>query len=356
MSSFYGNKLRISIFGQSHAPGIGVVIEGLPAGFKPDMNAVRAFMARRAPGKSPLATARREADEAEILSGLADGACCGAPLCAVIRNADTRSGDYAAIRDIPRPGHADYTAQIKYGGHQDSAGGGHFSGRLTAPICFAGALAIQWLGAQGVTIASHVTRVGGETDRRFDPVSPEIEKLTDAPLRVLTPEAGARMARAIESTRADGDSVGGEIECAAVGVRAGVGEPMFDGLENRIARAVFGIPAVKGIAFGAGFEASGMSGSAHNDAFYVQDGRVLTRTNNSGGILGGISNGMPVIFRVAIKPTPSIAKPQESVNLRTMAHETLALTGRHDPCIVPRAVPCVEAAAALALCDAYLEA
>ena len=325
----YGDRFRFTIWGQSHGPAIGVTMEGLPAGFAIDFEALQRFLDRRAPGQAG-STPRKEADRPEFVSGLVDGVTCGGPVTAMIRNENTRSGDYDNLKYIPRPGHADYTAWIKYGEARDAAGGGQFSGRLTAPLCIAGGICLQLLAPMGITVSARLVRVGGETDP---------EKFMDA----------------IEAARAEGDSVGGVVECAVSGVPAGVGEPMFDGLENRIARAVFGIPGVKGLEFGSGFAGTGLRGSQNNDPFYVEDGAVRTRTNNAGGILGGISTGMPIVFRAAFKPTPSIAKPQQSVDLRTMTETTLAVRGRHDPCIALRAVPVVEAAAAVAVYDAILD-
>ncbi len=355
MGSVYGRNFRVSIFGQSHSSATGVVIDGLPSGFKPDMTALRAFMKRRAPGQSLLSTQRSESDLFEVLSGLSEGRLCGAPFAASIKNSDTRSNDYAGLKRTPRPGHADYPAQVKFSGAQDAAGGGHFSGRLTAALCLAGGLCLQMLACQGIRIAAHILRIADIEDVGFDPLAPDFTILQEGYLRVLNAQAGEQMARTIDEARLAGDSVGGVVECAAVHLPVGLGDPMFDGLENRIAQAVFAIPAVKGIAFGAGFEASAMRGSRHNDAYAVQDGEVRTLTNHHGGILGGLSTGMPLILRVAFKPTASIFLPQRTVDLETMEPAQLTLKGRHDPCIVPRAVPCVEAALALALFDAYLD-
>ena len=330
MSSSYGENIRITIFGQSHAPAIGVTIEGLPAGFAIDRAALQAFLDRRAPGRDPTATARREADEPEFLSGLVGDVTCGAPLTAIIRNSNTRSQDYEELRAVPRPGHADWPAQVRFGGFQDVAGGGHFSGRLTAPLCIAGGIVLQILAQEGVTVQARAERIGGETD----------------------PE---RQRAAILAAKAAGDSVGGVIAAEVRGLPVGVGDPMFGGLENRIAQAVFGIPAVKGIEFGDGFAASERKGSENNDSYRMVDGKVKPVTNHAGGILGGLSTGEPITFRVAIKPTSSIAIEQDSVNLQTGENARLRVHGRHDPCIVPRAVPCVEAAAALAVYDALLE-
>jgi len=354
LSSFYGQNIKISIFGQSHSEAIGVVVDGLPAGFRVDFDNLREFMQRRAPGRNEYSTKRREEDAPEFLSGLDNGMTCGAPLCAVIRNGDTRSADYGKLRDIPRPGHADYTAHVKYGGHNDIRGGGHFSGRMTAPLCVAGGICLQILEQQGIEIAAHIQSIGDIADAAFDPVNigeEDLRAVKTAEFPVILSESGAKMRKAIEDARRDGDSLGGVIECAVIGVPAGLGEPMFDGVENRVAQIVFGIPAVKGIEFGGGFASARLRGSENNDAFYIADGNVKTRTNNHGGILGGITSGMPVIFRAAIKPTPSIAQEQDSVNLADMANAKLTISGRHDPCIVPRAVPCIEAAAAIAIAD-----
>ena len=350
MSSITGKNIQISVFGQSHSPAAGVVIDGLPAGFRLDIDRIAAFMARRAPGRSAIVTARKEADEPEILSGLSDGCTCGAPLTAIIRNTDARSGDYAGIADTPRPSHADYAAFVKYNGFNDVYGGGHLSGRLTAPLCFAGAVCMQYLESCGIKIRSHIYSVGDVKDEPFDPVRPD-GAAVDGTFPVIDTACGDRMKALIESVRAQGDSVGGVIECAVTGVPAGVGDPMFDGLENVIAKNVFAIPAVKGVEFGAGFGISAMRGSEANDPFRTDGGKITTVTNNSGGINGGISNGMPIIFRAAFRPTPSIAKTQKTVNMKTGANAELSTDGRHDPCVVVRAVPAVEAAAAVSVFD-----
>lgn len=349
MSSSFGENIRVSIFGQSHSGAIGVTVDGLPAGEKIDLAQLQRFLDRRAPGRNDYSTARREADVPEILCGLKDGLTCGAPLTAIIRNGDVRSQDYEALRTTPRPGHADFTAQVKYGGAQDAAGGGHFSGRLTAPLCIAGGICLQLLAREGIVVISRIASIAGVADEG-ELTGSTAEK--DFP--VVSDARGEEMRATIEAAHTEGDSVGGVIECAVLGVPAGLGDPMFDGMENRIAAIIFGIPAVKGIEFGAGFAAAAMRGSENNDAFALQDGRVVTKTNHCGGILGGITTGMPIRFRTAIKPTPSIAHEQESVDLDTMQNVKLRVGGRHDPCIVPRAVPCVEAAAAIAVYDALL--
>ncbi len=349
MSSVYTGNFTVAIFGQSHAPAIGVTMDGLPAGFAVDPEALQRFLARRAPGQNAWSTPRREADVPEILCGLKNGRTCGAPLTAIIRNTNTRSGDYENLMDIPRPGHADYTAQMKFGGAQDVAGGGHFSGRLTAPLCIAGGICLQLLASQGISVRAHILSIGPvRDDAPFD--APVDHK----PFPAVSDAAAAAMQAEIAEARQAQDSVGGIIECVVDGLPAGIGNPMFDGLENLIARTVFAIPAVKGLEFGAGFAAAGMRGSENNDAFRVIDGAVVTETNNCGGILGGISNAMPLVFRAAFKPTPSISREQRSVSLSGMENAPLTIHGRHDPCIVPRAVPCVEAAAAIAVLDALM--
>ena len=329
MSSSYGDNFRISIFGESHASAIGVTIEGLPAGSTVDSGKLQAFLERRAPGRDAFSTSRREADAPEFLCGVKNGVATGAPIAAIIRNSDTRSNDYANLANVPRPGHADYPAEVKFGGCQDRAGGGHFSGRLTAPLCIAGGIALQQLERLGVSVSARVVRIGGETEP-------------------------GRMEAAIAAARAEGDSVGGVVEAEICGLPAGVGDPMFGGLENRIAQIVFGIPAVKGIEFGEGFAVADLKGSENNDPYGIVYGKVVPLTNHAGGILGGISTGAPVVFRVAFKPTPSIAKEQDSVDLEKMEPAKLVVKGRHDPCVVLRAIPCVEAAAAVAVFDAVL--
>ncbi len=351
MSSVFGRKLKVSIFGQSHAEAIGVVIDGFPAGFSVDEAALGAFMHRRAPGQSAFSTPRREADEVEFVSGLVNGVTCGAPICALIRNANTRSEDYRELRDQPRPSHADYPADVRYGGAQDVRGGGHFSGRLTAALCVAGGLCLQYLATRGIAIGAHIAAIGGIQDTPFDAVSVTPADFSDALFPVRDAVAEEAMRAVIEQAHAEGDSVGGIVECAAVGLPAGIGDPIFDGLENQLAAAVFGIPAVRGIEFGNGFEAAALRGSQNNDCYCTDGDAVRTTTNRHGGVLGGISTGMPLIFRAAFKPTPSIAKEQVTLNRRTGAMEPLTIRGRHDPCIVPRAVPCVEAACAIVLCD-----
>ena len=353
-----GNKLRVTVFGQSHAPSIGCVVEGLPAGFAPDMERLRAFMRRRAPGQNAWSTPRRESDEPEILSGLVEGRTCGAPVAMLIRNSDQHSRDYSGLRRTPRPSHADYTASVKFGESYDIRGGGQFSGRLTAPLCFAGGLALQVLEGRGVAVAAHIDQLGGTADTAPDFARvgrEELAALLGRPFPVFSDQAGIRMRQAIEAARMDCDSVGGVIRCFAVGLPAGVGDPMFAGVENRLAGALFGIPAVRGVSFGTGFAAAGMRGSEHNDPLVLEGDRVATRTNHAGGAVGGITNGMPLVVNVAIKPTASIAKGQNTLDLVTGEQTELVIHGRHDPCIVPRAVPVVEAVTALTLLDMLLE-
>lgn len=357
MSSNWGKHLEISIFGESHGGGIGVTMGGVPAGIAIDEEALLAFLARRAPGKDASSTPRKESDTPETLSGIYQGKTTGAPICAVIRNSDTRSGDYTRMTGLLRPGHADYTAFLRYAGCQDPRGGGHFSGRLTAPLCYAGAIAKQILQTKGITVGAHIASVGDVCDRPFDAVdiSPEQLRALAQGFPVLDAEAGVRQRALIEQARLDCDSVGGVVECAAVGLPGGIGSPMFDGIENRLASILFGIPAVKGVEFGAGFAASRMRGSENNDPFYIQDGAVKTRTNHAGGILGGITTGMPVLVRAALKPTPSIAKEQDTVDYLEGTQARLSIQGRHDPCVVVRAVPVVESAVAIGLLDCILE-
>lgn len=354
MSSTYGKNLKLSIFGQSHGAGIGMVLDGIPAGLPVDLSKLQQFLNRRAPGQNDWSTPRREEDTPEFLGGVLENFTCGAPIAAMIRNTNIRSADYDNLKDTPRPGHADYTAQVKYGGFQDAAGGGHFSGRLTAPLCIAGGLCIQWLEELGIRIGARIVSIGGEADDfPVNPLDPQLDQIgNDFP--VYSQDAGERMCRKIADARANGDSVGGIIECYIAGLPAGLGEPMFGGVESRIAQIVYGIPAIKSVEFGAGHSAGFMLGSQCNDAFTFVDDQIRTVTNHAGGIQGGITNGMPVIFRCAVKPTPSISRPQQSVSQSMKEITSLEIKGRHDPCIVPRAVPVIEAAAAIAIYDLIL--
>lgn len=352
MSSTYGEKIKISVFGESHGNGIGVVIDGLPAGVKIDMESVLLQMARRAPGKDKTATPRKESDLPKVLSGMLNDTLTGAPLCAVIENTNTRSGDYGNLLSCPRPGHSDYTAFVKYNGANDIRGGGHFSGRITAPIVFAGSICRQLLEQEGIKIAAHISSIGSVNDKLFDPVRIDdalLEKLNSSSFALIDNSVEEKMRDEVEAARTNRDSVGGTIECAVTGIKAGIGEPMFDGVEGVIAKAVFGVPAIKAIEFGKGFELSKMLGSQSNDPFKYDGGRVVTKTNNCGGILGGITNGMPIIFRAAVKPTPSISQKQMTVDLQKKENTELEIHGRHDPCIVPRAVPVIEAVTAIAI-------
>ncbi|NLF34578.1 MAG: chorismate synthase [Clostridiales bacterium] len=356
MSSEFGTRLKISVFGQSHGRAVGVVVDGLPAGEAVDRDALLAFLARRRPG-GPLATPRGEPDLPVFLSGLERGVTCGAPLCAVIENTDTRSGDYDAFRDTPRPSHADYTALMKYGPDADLRGGGHFSGRLTAPLCVAGGIALQILARRGIHVGAHLASVGGVSDQPFPlfPTPALFAQVAARPIPTLDEQRGAQMAEEIARAASDADSVGGVVECAAVGLPVGLGGPLFSGLEGRLAAALFGIPAIKGVEFGAGFSAAGLRGSVHNDPFVIRNGRVETETNHHGGILGGITSGMPLVLRTAVKPTPSIGLPQSTVRLSDRTPARLEITGRHDPCVALRAVPVVEAVTAAVLLDLLLE-
>ena len=353
MSSIFGKSLTLSIFGQSHGAAIGAVLDGIPAGLPVNTDALQAFLNRRKPGQNDYSTPRKESDSVQILSGLVEGHTCGAPIAAILENSNTRSGDYENLKDCPRPGHADFSAQMKYGGFQDVAGGGHFSGRLTAPLCIAGGMCLQWLSRQGVEIRAHIQKIGTVKDDTLDWCQPDLDAIgTDFP--VVNQSAGAQMQEAIANAKKDGDSLDSIVECFVTGLPAGIGEPMFSGVEGHLAQILYGIPAVKGVSFGAGFGVAELRGSENNDAYTVTDGQIRTKTNNCGGILGGITNGMPLVFRVAFKPTPSIARTQQSISLATMAETELTVHGRHDPCIVPRAVPVVEAAAAIALYDLIL--
>ncbi len=357
MSATFGERLRVTVFGQSHSEAMGAVVDGLPAGLRIDTEHLRAFLARRAPGQGPLTTARREPDAPEIIAGLADGVTCGAPLCILIRNTDARSRDYETLRRVVRPSHADYPAYVRFGGHNDIRGGGQFSGRLTAPLCAAGAVALQCLAARGVGVYAHIASIAGIKDAAVDPVSPDLPALAAlaaTPLPVLDARAGEARAQAGRAAAADGDSVGGVVECVVTDLPAGVGEPLYDSVESRLAALLFAVPAVKGVEFGAGFAAAALRGSENNDGYTASGGEVRTLSNHSGGICGGLTTGMPVVFRAAFKPTPSIARPQRTVALPGPEETTLTVGGRHDPCVVPRAVPVVEAAAALTMYDLLL--
>lgn len=357
MSSEWGNQLKISVFGESHGDAIGVTIQGLPAGETIDRQALSDFMDRRKPGKNSLSTPRKEADAPLFLSGLNDDCLNGAPLCAVIKNTNTRSKDYHGFENTPRPAHADYTAAVKWQNQSDLRGGGHFSGRLTAPICIAGGIAKQILTRHGVEIGAHIRSVGNISDDLFPlyPTKELFETIAKKEFPVLNDEKGEWMREEILKAKEDADSIGGTVECAVIGLSAGLGGPLFGGIESRLASALFGIPAVKGVEFGSGFRGSACRGSENNDAFcFNEAGNVATVTNHCGGILGGISDGMPIVFDVAFKPTPSIGKPQQTVDLSKKEITQITIGGRHDPCITHRAVPVVEAVAAIAILDLLL--
>ena len=347
--------MRYSIFGESHGPAIGVVLEQVPPGLVLDREAISKEMARRAPGKSPLSTARKEADVPEILSGVFDGKTTGTPLCAIIHNSDHHSKDYAKTRFLARPSHGDYTGFVRYQGCNDYRGGGHFSGRLTAPLVFAGAVAKQLLAQRGITVGAHISQIGTVKDKSFadTQLTPTLfQTLSEKAVPTVDDQAGAAMQAEILQAREELDSIGGAIQCAVLGLPVGVGSPDLGcNVEGVLAQHLFAVPAVKGISFGAGFAFASMRGSAANDPFYMDGGQVKTRTNHSGGVNGGISNGMPVLFQVAIRPTPSIGQEQNTINFSTMEDAKLTIQGRHDPCIVHRAVPVIEAAAALAICE-----
>ncbi|EDT74683.1 chorismate synthase [Clostridium butyricum] len=357
MSGMWGNKLKVSIFGESHGAGIGITIDGLPSGIEIDMEEVIKEMARRAPGKSRLSTARKEGDQPEILSGFFEGKTTGTPLCAVIRNSDQHSKDYGKLKDLMRPGHADYPGFIRYNGFNDYRGGGHFSGRITAPLVFAGAVCKQILNIKGINVGAHVKSIGTIYDKSFDEVELTKElldnlKINELPL--LCCEKEEMMRNAILEARSDCDSVGGTIECTVIGIDAGVGNPFFDSVESTLAHLMFSVPAVKGIEFGKGFEMSELRGSQCNDEYYYDGDKVKTYTNNNGGITGGITNGMPILFKVGIKPTPSIAKKQRTIDIEEKKESELIIEGRHDPCIVQRAVPVIEAVTAIGILDLVL--
>lgn len=357
MSGIHGERLKMTIFGESHGAAIGLVIDGLPPGMTIDLAMISQEMKRRAPGQNLMSTPRQEKDEFAIQSGFFEGKTTGTPLCAFIANSDTRSGDYSFLKDVMRPGHADYSGRIKYHGFNDYRGGGHFSGRLTAPLVFMGALAKQILKLQGITVGAHIADIYGIKDSLFNPLG-ETEATLDSlalkTMAVLDDEQGGKMQELILSIREQADSVGGSIECMAIGLPAGIGAPFFDSVESRLAHALFSVPAVKGLEFGAGFAFTGMRGSEANDPFYLEEGTVKTKTNNNGGILGGITNGMPMLFRVGIKPTPSIGRQQTTVNLAKGENTSLQIAGRHDPCIVQRAVPVIEGVAAWIILDLLL--
>ena len=356
MSKSWGYHMGVSLFGESHGPAIGVVISGLPAGLRLDDAAIAAQMARRAPGAADWSTPRREADAVRVLSGAYRGQTTGTPLCAIIENTNTYSNHYQGLDQTPRPGHADYTGSVKYRGYADPRGGGHFSGRLTAPLTFAGAIARLYLQEKGVDVAGHVCQVGECRDMPVDLAEPDMRAMHDAAVGfpALLPEAREAMAEAIRQAREEGDSLGGAVEVFATGVPAGLGDPIFSGFESHFASLCYGIPAVKAVEFGDGQAFAYLRGSQANDSLCWREGRIATETNHTGGINGGITNGMPLAARVTFRPTPSISREQETVNLEG-GPARLAVRGRHDPCIVPRALPVAEAALALTIMDFMLE-
>ncbi|MBQ7785419.1 MAG: chorismate synthase [Clostridia bacterium] len=358
MRANFGEHFKLTIFGESHGPAIGIVIDGLPSGMPLDQEAIARHMARRAPGSDPTATARKEGDHVRIISGLFEGRTTGAPLCGMIENTNTRSGDYAQLRAKMRPGHADFAGQIKYGGYNDPRGGGHFSGRLTAPLVFAGSVARQLLSEQGISIGAHIAAIAGHADQPFDPVS--IDKKTllslhESRFPLLDPACETPMRALVAEAKASGDSVGGVIECAAVGVPAGIGSPFFGSVESVVSSLAFSVPAVKAVEFGDGMALSAMRGSQANDPMHWENHQVTCTSNHNGGVTGGITNGMPIILRAAIKPTPSIAIQQQTVDLTTGEDAVLTVGGRHDPCIVPRAVVVMESILAIALCELMMD-
>lgn len=362
MSSIWGNKLKLSIFGESHGEAIGVVIDNLPLGINIDMEYIEKQMERRSPGKSNLSTARSEKDKVKILSGIFNNKTTGAPLCGIIYNEDTKSKDYSELKDKMRPGHSDYPAFVKYQGFNDYRGGGHFSGRITAPLLFAGALAMSILeNYKGIYVASHISSIYNIEDDKiaindYDDYEPNhFSYLHDMEIPVLSEKKGYLMKAEILKARDEGDSLGGTVETIITNIPPGYGQPFFDSVESRLSHMIFSIPSVKGIEFGIGFNISKMKGSHANDEYIIKDGKVSAKSNNNGGIIGGITNGMPILFTTAIKPTPSISIPQDTVNIALMENAVLQIKGRHDPCIVPRALPVIEGAAALVILDLLME-
>ncbi|MBN2793835.1 MAG: chorismate synthase [Clostridia bacterium] len=355
MSGIWKHNIGLSIFGESHGDAVGITISSLPPGFEVDLDYIQREMNRRRPGQNPWSTPRNENDEIKILSGVFKGKTTGAPLTMIIENKNIKSKDYDLIKDLVRPGHADHTAFVKYNGYQDYRGGGHFSGRLTAGLVFAGALCKSILSAKNILIGGQITKIGMVRDHRLENVSMEdVRALLERDFPTLSLETAEEMKSAIREAKDDLDSIGGEIRCFALNLPAGVGNPFFDGFESILSQLIFSIPGIKGLAFGTGFKLSDMQGSTSNDAYYTKDEKILTRTNHNGGIIGGITNGMPVDFTVVVKATPSIGKLQNTINIETLENTTLSIEGRHDPCIVPRVVPVVEAVTAIAILDGML--
>lgn len=354
MSGVWGNNIKLSIFGESHGKAIGINIDGLEPGIELDLDYINKEMERRAPGKSKLTTSRREEDNFQILSGYFNGRTTGTPLCAIIYNTNQHSKDYEKTKNLMRPSHGDFTGYVKYKGFNDYRGGGHFSGRITAPLVFAGAVCKQILEKRGIIIGSHISSIEKLEDKNFDMVEIDdegLKSLRGNPFPVIDEKMGSKMKDIIIKAREEGDSVGGIIETAIINLPVGIGDPFFDSVESTLAQLLFSIPAVKGVEFGAGFHITKLKGSQANDEYYMDGGKVKTYSNNNGGVVGGITNGMPLVFRVAIKPTPSISKTQRTVDIESGKNTELQITGRHDPCIVPRALPVIEAAAAIAILD-----
>ncbi|WP_392486492.1 chorismate synthase [Haloimpatiens sp. FM7315] len=357
MSAIWGNNIKLSIFGESHGEAIGVIIDGLSSGFDLNLDYINYEMSRRAPGRNTISTSRKEEDNFKILSGYFNGKTTGTPLCAMIKNQDKKSKDYSKIENIMRPGHADYTGAIKYGGFNDYRGGGHFSGRITAALVFAGAVCRQLLESRGVIIGSHIKSIKDLKDESFDYNNIEekvLKKLRLQEFPTIDQSVNEKMKELILKAKKNMDSVGGVIECAAINLDTGLGEPFFDSVESSLSHLLFSIPAVKAVEFGSGFSITEMFGSEANDEFYYDNNRVKTYSNNNGGILGGITNGRPLVFRCAIKPTPSIGKVQNTIDISKKENVSFSVEGRHDPCIVQRAVPVVESVAAISLLDFYL--
>lgn len=350
MKNTFGNSLSVTLFGESHGEAIGCVIDGISPGIEIDEAFISSQMEKRR-GINALSTGRREADKVKLLSGVFENKTTGTPICIMLENADTRSGDYGKMKNIARPGHADYTAQCKYGGNQDYRGGGHFSGRLTAPLVAAGAIALKALENKGIRIGTHISRCGKIEDRAFENLDEDLKLLDTLDMPVLCQEKREEISCLIEECKKDGDSIGGVITTAVTGMPAGVGEPWFDTVEGMLSHALFSVPAVKGVEFGAGFSFGKMKGSQANDSFYIEEGRIKTKTNNNGGVNGGITNGMPIVFSCAVKATPSIYKKQETVDFSRMTKESLLIEGRHDPAIIHRARVVIDSVTALTLCD-----
>ena len=350
MKNTFGNNITITLFGESHGEAIGCVLDGIAPGIEIDEEYIASQMQKRK-GINSISTPRREEDKVRILSGVFQGKTTGTPIALMIENQSQQSRDYSQTKDLARPSHADYTAECKYHGFQDYRGGGHFSGRITAPIVAAGAICLKALSRKGIEIGTHISSCGGIKDRDFDNLSEDIAQLRDEEMPVLCEKASEEMISAIESARNEGDSLGGSLTTAVIGMPVGVGEPWFDTVEGLLAHALFSVPAIKGVEFGSGFEFAHKKGSQVNDEFLCENGRVQTKTNNNGGINGGITNGMPIVFSCAVKPTPSIFKQQHTVNFKTNENAVLSLKGRHDPAIIHRARVVVDSITAITLCD-----